>query len=189
MGRVADTAGALRRSEAGYTLIELLVAGMMAMVVLGGAVTVFIGAVRSEPRTSSKVSAIERGRIAVERITRELRQASDIAPGGSSGLEMITYLPQGSCVASSEEGAEPCSVTYACTVVGKCTRTVAQPDGSSPGAAVQVVDGLDSNEVFSYSSSGPEAEPEYVEVRLSFETREGGPVVVTDGAAPRNVGA
>jgi Tfp pilus assembly protein PilW len=184
---VGDIAEGPRRSEGGYTLIELLVAGTMAMVVLGGAVTVFIGAVRSEPRTSSKVSAIERGRIAVERITRELRQASDVVPAGDSGLAMITYLPQGNCGASAE-GSEPCKVTYACTAA-KCMRTVAHPDGSSPGAAMQVVDGLASNEVFDYSPSEAGAEPEYVEVELSFTTLEGGPVVVTDGAAPRNVGS
>jgi hypothetical protein len=66
---------------------------------------------------------------------------------------------------------------------------VAEPDGGSPGAAVQVVSGLSSEEVFSYSPDEPEVEPEYIGVTLSFETREGGPVVIADGAAVRNGGA
>lgn len=184
MSGIGDTAGALRRSEGGYTLIELLVAAAMGMVVLGGAVTVFIGAVRSEPRTSAQVAAIQQGRVVAERITRELRQGVEVVPAGASGLELITYLPDGSCGGSPGIEAEPCSVTYACSS-GVCTRTVALPDGSSPGAAVQTVSGLASNEVFTYSPS-VEPDPEYVGVEFAFAMQEGGPVVVADGATLRN---
>lgn len=183
MGAIGDTAGALPQSERGYTLIELLVAATMAMVVLGGAVTVFIGAVRSEPRTSSQVAAIQRGRVAVERMTREVRQGLEVLPVGSSGLELVTYVPHGTCGASAEEGAEPCRLIYTCTA-GKCTRTAEKPNGSSPGAAVQVVSGLASSKVFSYAPN--EVEPAYVGVKLSFATLEGGPVVIADGATLRN---
>jgi Tfp pilus assembly protein PilW len=112
MRRLGDTAGKLRRSERGYTLIELLVASTMAMVVLGGAVTVFIGAVRSQPRTSSKVSAIEQGRIAVERMTRELRQGFNLSGTSGAGLSFISYVPQSSCGSSpATDSKELCRVT------------------------------------------------------------------------------
>jgi type II secretory pathway pseudopilin PulG len=191
MGCSGETAAAARRSQAGYTLVELLVASTVAMVVLGGAVTVFIGAVRSEPRTSSKVSAIRQGRVAVERISRELRQGSDVTSASAAGLTLIAYLPEGSCGGSAEEGAEQCRITYACES-SECTRAVAAPDGSSEGVAAQVVDELTSTEVFSYSpplEAEAEPEPEYVGVEFSFETTEGGPVVVSDGATLRNAGA
>jgi type II secretory pathway pseudopilin PulG len=183
MGPSGDSAAAPRGSEAGYTLIELLVAATMAMVVLGGAVTVFIGAVRSEPRTSSKVSAVQKGRVAVERMTRELRQGLEVVPAGASGLELVTYVPEGGCGASAEEGAEPCRLIYTCTA-GVCTRTAEKPDGSSSATTVQVVGGLASNEVFTYAPS--EAEPAHVGVELSFAMSEGGPVVIADGATLRN---
>jgi Tfp pilus assembly protein PilW len=188
--RLGDMAGKLRRSERGYTLIELLVAGTMGMIVLGAGVTVFIGAVRSEPRASSKVSAIEQGRIAIERMTRELRQGFNVSGASGAGLSFVTYVPQSSCGGSPvTDSKEPCRVTYQCAG-DECTRTVAKPDGSAPGAPVQVVAGLSStSEVFTYSPAEPEVEPDYVGVTLSFETREGGPVVVSDGAAPRNGGA
>jgi len=189
VARLGDMPGRLRRSERGLTLIELLVASTMAMVVLGGAVTVFVGAVRSEPRTSSKVSAIEQGRIAVERMTRELRQGFNLTGAGPAGLSFVSYVPESSCGASpATDSKELCRVTYDCEG-GECTRTVAEPDGAGAGAAVQVVSGLSSSEVFSYSPEEAEAEPEYVGVTLSFETREGGPVVVSDGAALRNGGS
>ena len=186
MAPIGKIAGALRRSERGYTLIELLVAATMGMVVLGGAVTIFIGAVRSEPRTSSKVTAITHGRVAVERITRELRQGVDVIAESPSQLGLVTYLPQGSCVIPGAGGVEPCRVSYVCSA-GVCMRTVSQPNGSSPGPAVQVVEDLSSNAVFSYVSSEPGSEP-YVSVRLSFTTNESGPVVVADGASLRNGG-
>lgn len=185
MGRVADTAGALRRSQRGYTLIELLVAATIGMVVLGGAVTVFVGAVRSEPRTASKVSGIQQGRFAVERIVRELRQGVEVPTATASELSILTYVNEDPCGGAGSSEAQACRVTYACSG-DECTRTVAQPDGTSPGATVRLVDGLASTEVFSYSPEGAEAEPTYVDVELSFTSREGGPVVIADGAALRN---
>ena len=189
MGRLGDMAARLRRSERGYTLVELLVAGAMGMIVLGAGVTVFIGAVRSEPRASSKVSAIEQGRIAVERMTRELRQGFNVSGASGAGLSFVTYVPQSSCGGSLvTDSKEACRVTYQCAT-GICTRTVAKPDGSSPGAPAQVVGGLSSTSaVFTYSPAEAGVEPDYVGVTLSFTTREGGPVVVSDGAALRNGG-
>lgn len=167
------------------TLIELLVAAMIGMVVLGGAVTVFIGAVRSEPRTADKVGSIQEGRWAVERMTRELRQGVDVETATATTLELVTYVKQSSCAGGAASSSIPCRVVYDCEE-GACTRTVAEPDGSASGPTVQVVDGLSSNEVFAYSGE-PEADPEFAEVRLSFTSREGGPVVVADGVALRNL--
>lgn len=186
MGRVGDTAGALRRSERGFTLIELLVATTIGMVVLGGAVTIFLGAVRSEPRTASKVTAIQQGRVAVERITRELRQGMSVPTATDSVLSLVTYVKQSSCNGSPASSSIPCRVTYSCSTEGACSRTVAEPDGSSQGAATQVVSGLATPEVFTYAYAPGETEPGYVDVELTFTTREGGPVTITDGVDLRN---
>jgi hypothetical protein len=183
MSRIREAVASLRRAEDGYTLIELLVASMMGIVVLGAAVMVFIGAVRSEPRTASKVAAIEQGRIAVERITRDVRQASSIPTYAPGQLALITYVRQSSCNGGAATTSIPCRVTYSCSV-DACTRTVSQPNGSLPGPAVSVVTGLASGEPFVYAEGS--GEPAYVEVELAFETREGGPVVIADGAATRN---
>jgi len=186
MGRFADTAGAPCRSEDGWTLIELLVALTIGMVVLGGAVTVFIGAVRSEPRTASKVSAVQDGRVAVERITRELRQGLEVldepAPAANQ-VSLLTYVKQATCGGAPAATSIPCRVTYTCAA-GACTRAVAPPGESSTGTATQIVSGLTTTDVFTYSPNA--ADPVYVDVTLSFATREGGPVVVSDGVGLRN---
>jgi prepilin-type N-terminal cleavage/methylation domain-containing protein len=187
--RIADIATRLRRSQQGFTLIELLVATTIGMVVLGGAVTVFIGAVRSEPRTSSKVTAIQQGRVAAERITRELRQGWEVlgvpdAPAPTAyRLSLLTYVKQSTCGGSPAATSIPCRVTYICEG-SVCSRQVAQPNGSSPGPKTQVVSGLAATNVFIYVPSV--TDPSYIGVELAFSTREGGPVVVADGAALRN---
>lgn len=185
VARLVDSAGELRRSEGGYTLIELLVAATMGMVVIGGAVTLFIGAVRSEPRTASKVAALQQGRTVTERVTRELRQGIEVVDGSTaSQLSLVTYVKE-TCAGAPATQSQACLVSYSCA--GEtCTRTVGAPSGSTTGPAVQVVSGLASTNVFTYSASDPAAGPDYVGVELVFSTREGGPVVVADGASLRN---
>src|SRR5665811_836960 len=186
MAGIADRAGALRRSERGYTLIELLVAATVGMVVLGGAVTVFVGAVRSEPRTAEQVTAIQQGRVALERITRELRQGTDVTTATASQLAVVTYVKQASCAGAPASSSIACRVTYTCTA-GACSRVVAEPDGSAPGAATEVIGGLSTTEVFSYSPSA--TDPDYVGVSLQFDADRGGaPVALADGVTLRNRG-
>jgi Tfp pilus assembly protein PilW len=186
MRPIGETAGALRRSERGFTLIELLVAATMGMVVLGGAVTVFIGAIHSEPRASSKVTAIQQGRVVVERMTRELRQGVDVSTAMPGQLSLVTYVKQSPCGGAPAANAKACQVTYTCTS-NECSRKVEEPSGTPAGTTTQIVSGLSSGNVFTYS---PDAtDPDYVGIELSFATQEGGPVVIADGAALRNGGS
>lgn len=191
MRRIGNIVERLRRSQQGFTLVELLVATSIGLVVLGGAVTVFVGAVRSEPRTSAKVTAIQQGRVAAERITRELRQGfdvlglPDVATPTASQLSLLTYVKQSTCGGSPAAASIPCRVTYTCAA-GVCSRTVAQPNGSSPGPKTQVVSGLATTSVFTYVPSA--TNPTYIGVELAFTTQEGAdPVVVADGASLRGV--
>lgn len=185
MKRIGDIAGRLHRSQAGFTLVEMLVAVSIGMVVLGGAVTVMIGALHSGPRTESKVTAVQQGRVAVERITRELRQGAEVLTATPSELSLVTYVKQSPCGGPPAAEAKACLVIYECTAAGACSRTVEEPDGSVSGAPVEVVSGLATTDVFTYV---PDATaPSYVGVELAFTTQEGGgPVVVADGTALRN---
>lgn len=182
MRRARTAAAALRCEERGLTLIELLIAAAMALVVVGGALFVLVGAMRSEPRTASEVAAIQQNRVAIDRITRELRQGSDLPAATSSELEIVTYVKAASCGGEPASTAIPCRVTYSCPE-DACTRVVAQPDGSEPGPPVQVAGGLTSPDVFQYVPSA--ADPTYVEVSFSFSS-DGRPVTLHDGVALRN---
>jgi hypothetical protein len=180
--RARTAAAALRGEERGLTLVELTVAAALGLVVVGGALTVFIGAVRSEPRTASEVAAMQQNRVTIDRITRELRQGLEIPTATSRELEIVTYVKAASCGGAAASTAIPCRVTYSCSGEA-CTRVVAQPDGSEPGPSVQVASGLSSAEVFTYLPS--EADANYVGVSFSFSS-EGRPVTLHDGVALRN---
>lgn len=187
MGRLRKAVAELRRSDRGWTLVEMLVAVTIGMVVLGGAVTIFLGAVKSEPRASAKVGAIQEGRVALERITRELRQGIEVqAPADNDELSLITYVKQSPCGGSPAAVARACLVTYACEA-GVCSRSVAEP-GSPAGTPVEIVSDLSSTNVFSYSPSA--AEPDYVGVEFAFEKSQStDPTVLADGATLRNGGS
>lgn len=185
--RACKAAAALRCEEGGFTLIELLIATALGLVVIGAALAVFIGGIRSQPRAASKAAALEEARVTVDRITRELRQGLEIPTGttpSASNLSIVTYVKAAACGGSAGGTSIPCRVTYSCS--GEtCTRVVAAPDGSAPGPSERIATGLSSPNVFSYTPST--TEPTYVGVSFSFAT-SGEPVTLEDGAALRNVG-
>jgi Tfp pilus assembly protein PilV len=182
MAMLRKAVAVLRRDERGLTLIELLIAASVGLVVVGGALTMFVGAIRSEPRTASKVAAIQQARTTVDRITRELRQGLETPTATSSKLAIVTYVRAPICGGTAASTSIPCRVTYECSA-GKCTRKVAQPNGTAPGPAVQVAGDLSSNSIFSYLPNA--TEPTYVGVSLSVIT-DGQPVTLSDGVALRN---
>jgi len=184
MPQVSKAAAGLRREEHGLTLVELMVAAAVGLVVVGGALTMFVGAIHSEPRTSSKAAAIQQARFTVDRITRELRQGIETVTTSPSQLRLITYVKAATCGGAAATTSIACEVTYACSA-GKCTRQVAPPNGIPPKPAVQVANGLASSNVFSYVYPPKSSDPSYVGVSLSFES-EGQPVTLTDGVALRN---
>lgn len=176
------------RQEPGFTLVELLVAATLGLVVVGGAVTIFVSGIRSEPRTASKVAAIQQARVTLDRITRELRQGIEISatPAPSpTQLGIVTYVKNNPCGGAATSVAIPCKVTYTCSGTS-CTRVVAQPDGSAPGPSSQAVDDLSSSSVFSYL---PDAkDPSYVGVDFAVSSPGGDSVALSDGVALRNQG-
>ena len=172
-----EALAALRREERGFTLIELLVATSIGLVVVGAALAMFIGGVRSEPKTAAKVAAIQEARIVLDRMTRELRQGIEVSATASQ-LEIVTYVKAATCNGAPASTSIPCEVTYACGG-DACTRTVANPDGGSPGPATEVVNGLVSTAVF-------EADPAYVGIEFVLMSGDDDPVTLEDGVALRN---
>jgi prepilin-type N-terminal cleavage/methylation domain-containing protein len=180
----ADTAKG--RSEAGFTLVELLVAVTIGLIVICAAVAVFTAAVQSQSRTTSESAAVQQARTTMERMVRELRQGSGVASGttpSAAALAFVTYV-HGTCAGALSATTSQCRVTYSCAS-GACTRRVSNPDGSGGGAAVQVVSGLSDMNVFSFSPSA--TAPSYVQVTLTFPDSGGGnAITLTDGAGFRN---
>jgi prepilin-type N-terminal cleavage/methylation domain-containing protein len=68
------------RSEAGVTLIELLVAMMIGLVTMSAAIALLQTAQRQSTATAARVNATQRGRVLMDTMTRELRSQVCYSP-------------------------------------------------------------------------------------------------------------
>jgi prepilin-type N-terminal cleavage/methylation domain-containing protein len=191
MRRLRDTA----RSEDGFTLIEMLIAASLGLIIVGAALSMFVGGVKSQPRATAQSAGVTQAQTAMERMTRELRQGSAVITATATQIAVITYVEDATCGGAAGSVAISCRVTYSCSS-GACTRTVAQPNGSAPGSARTVVSGMSSSNVFSYvpntagssdcAATGSGA-PNYVCVTLAFPDNGGrNAITLSDGVGLRN---
>lgn len=192
MSRLAHRLSA-RDSEAGMTLVELLVAAAMGVVVVAAAGSMLVSAVKSQPTLSEKSQAISTARYVLERMTREIRNGLEVYEATGSRVAFKTQLRRTTCGgAAATSPAAPsiqCKVIYDCstTTTTTCTRTEAAPTAESTGgASTTIVTGLADTEVFNYS---PDAdEPAYIGVTLRFPDPEGpGNLTISDGAGLRTL--
>jgi Tfp pilus assembly protein PilW len=182
------------RSEAGFTLTELLVATLLGLIVVGAAVQFLIVSVHSRPQAQSRSAGIQQARFTMDQITRELRQGSTVSTATASQLSMVTYVHQATCGGAASTTGIVCQVKYTCSA-GTCTRAVGTP-GSSPTGGKTVATGLSSSNVFSYETSlnatscdqSSATSPVYVCVTLAFPAANGkNAITLNDAVALRNV--
>jgi prepilin-type N-terminal cleavage/methylation domain-containing protein len=171
------------RDEGGFTFPELTIAMAIALVVAAGGMVLVSMATRTQLRTSDRASDLQLGRALIERFTRDLRQGQGIAAPTPSGLQVLTYVDGSSC-SGTGSGSTFCRVSYSCSSTS-CTRSIANPDGSSATAPEKVADGIMGPNVFTYAPNL--VDPNYVTVRLAY-AGEGGEesVTLSDGAGLRN---
>jgi Tfp pilus assembly protein PilW len=173
------------RGEGGFTLVELLMGLMLGLLVVGVGVTIFTASVQSQPKLTQRGEAISQARTGMERLTRELRQGATVFTAAANQLSFITFVHSpSSCGSGYSSAANQCRVTYTCTTTS-CTRVLAKPNGTDPGAATTVVTGLSNPNVFTYSPSS--ANPSFIGATLVFAGQNGDDAItVSDGATVRN---
>lgn len=83
----------MRRSQQGVTVIELLVAVAIFALFILVVDAVFFGANRSSRKTELAADVQQNARVAVERLTREIREsrATQITVGGSAGAMAVVF--------------------------------------------------------------------------------------------------
>jgi Tfp pilus assembly protein PilW len=180
-------AATLRRRlsrEDGFTLPELLMAFGIGILIVGWAAMMFTSALRSQPGLSKRDDAITQGRIAMERLVRELRQGEALQSTAgdswsSQALSFKTFVHSASC-------ADPTTacvrrVTYTCTA-GTCTRVEADANTGVQGTPVRMVSGLASSAVFDFRAdpstecaAPPDVSNEGVSIRDEATLRNSGP--------------
>jgi len=190
MTRITRMRRAVRalHDERGLTLVELLVAMVLAIIVLGLGLMMLNFALRSESELSARTAKTAQGRTMMESLTRELRQSSSVSVATPTRVVFLTWVKSATCGGAPATTSIQCQVEYSCTG-GTCTRVERNTNGTGGGGAYELVEGLLSNNVFTYTPS-PSA-PEYVTVTLSFpaDPNSGGSedaVTLQDGAHLRN---
>jgi prepilin-type N-terminal cleavage/methylation domain-containing protein len=126
------TRARLRRQEAGFTLIELMISASILAVVLLAILALLDTSARIAPQDQERAHAIEESQAGLYRMTRELRQAHEVVSGDADTIT-VRVLPRGATT--------PITVTWECaaahptdSTMRRCTRT------TGAGATEVVID-------------------------------------------------
>lgn len=187
--------------EAGMTLIELLVAMVMGVIVVGGATAMLISAVRAQPKQQKQAENIDTARFELERMTREIRNGVVVTASAPSGVSFVARVRRTSCggavPTSPSTPAIQCQIVYSCTTT-TCSRAEREVGKTSGGVVSTVVTGINSSEVFCFvPSSNPDPtecgpaqtskSPTYIGITLRVPNPSGpGLLTVSDGASLRS---
>jgi type II secretory pathway pseudopilin PulG len=187
--------------EAGMTLIELLVATIMGLIVVGGATAMLISAVRDQPKQQKQAENISTARYELERMTREIRNGVSVTASASNSVSFVGQVRRTSCggsvPANSSAPAIHCQILYSCSTTS-CTRTEREVGATSGGVTTTIVTGIDSAEVFCFvpSTNADPTEcgaaqtgesPTFVGITLRVPNPSGpGSLTVSDGASLRS---
>lgn len=204
------------RVEAGFTLIELVIAMALALVVVGAPMSFLIVSMDQQNSISSRAYAARQAQTGLEQLTRDLREAISTDTTGttynvtvaSSGAQTsVSFeIPGGATGATGVYGFVPDasqSVVWTCpsasaTMAGSCTRQVA-----GGGARVEI-NGVNSATFAPTGPTGatmtlPATNPAYIGVSLSVQatsqldtgqshvaTGDSNPILVQAGVDLRN---
>jgi type II secretory pathway pseudopilin PulG len=198
--------GRLRRNmgdESGMSLIELLVAALMSVIIVGASCAMLISAVKDQPGLSRKSQNVTTARYQLERVVREVRRAVKVETATATEVELLTREHRVSCGGAMQTNSDAapiqCRVTYSCSG-SSCTRTEATETGTVVGTSTVALSGLGDPDVFCFvpseeedpSRCGPprseEEPPTYVGVNLQVPNPEGpGLLTISDGATLRTM--
>lgn len=188
-------------SETGMTLIELLVAMVMGIIVVGGATTMLISAVRAQPKQQEQAESVSTARYELERMTREIRNGVSVTASASNSVSFVARVRRASCggavLTSATAPAIQCQIVYSCTT-SACTRTERNVGQTSGGTLTTIVTGINSAEVFCFvpSANADPTEcgtaksgtsPTYIGVTLNVPNPSGtDSLSISDGASLRS---
>jgi prepilin-type N-terminal cleavage/methylation domain-containing protein len=167
----------LRDDQSGFTLVELLVAMPIALIVVFMALLVLDTAVPYEVRTRERAQALRDQEVGLERMTRELREATSFTFLTSQKVEFDVHMRAAGGLRK---------VQYDCSSGDHCLRLEGPVGGTVSPAGTVIVDALVNPDVF-------EPEPDFVNpryvglvarVRISEDRR---PITLRDGIDLRNL--
>ncbi len=186
--------------EAGMTLIELLVAMIMGVIVVGGATAMVISALRAQPQQQEQAESNSAPPFELERMTREIRNGTSVTVASANNVSFVARVRRTTCggtvPTSTSTPSIPCQIVYSCTTTS-CTRIEREVGSTSGGAPTTIIADIDSSSVFCFVPSanadptecGPAkggTAPTYIGLTLSIPNPRGsGHLTISDGASLR----
>jgi hypothetical protein len=170
------------RSERGVGMVELLtVLPMLAIVLLGIYALSDVGA-KSQRQTNSRTATLQRGQNGMERLTREMRQATEFTPVSSQVLDATTYVrPADGSVSILRR------VRYECDS-GSCRRWEGPAGGALDTGPETIINGLQNADVFFFAPDS--VNPTFVSMKIEVTViGASNPIVLDGGFELRNLDA
>jgi Tfp pilus assembly protein PilW len=177
--------GARLGSEAGFTLVELLVASVAAIIVFTATLTLLESSVRIQARDAEWALTLQEDRAGLAHMVRDIRQASKVEEAKSGAIVFLATV-----------GGKNWRVKYECAAANQCVRLAAEEGKALPSTGPAVAsDVLNGTEVFSYSpnSTTPTSATVKLELPAQGTLKQAGSsgykhkVVLEDSAFMRNL--
>lgn len=177
-------------SEAGFTLIEVLIASVLAVILFGAVLAALENSQRVQARDTEWALTLQEGRAGLARMAHEIRQTSKVEKAEASTIVFLATISGKAWQIKYE-----CSVAQSGTTYDECVRFAAEEGKSLPSTGTPIVrDVANGNTVFSYSpSASPNVVTLKVEVPAKGTLQQAGSngyshnVVLEDAAFMRNL--
>jgi prepilin-type N-terminal cleavage/methylation domain-containing protein len=167
------------RSQAGFTLVELIVAMPLALIVIFAAYGALAESQRSQNESRIRAEALRQQQVGLERMTRELRHATVFQFLTSQIVEFDGFVRSSGTTVVRR-------VRYDCSSGSHCMRHEGPSGGPVDATGVQLIDALVNPDVFA-----PEPNflnPRYVAVAATVQPPgDRRPIVLRDGIVLRNL--
>jgi len=164
------------------SLVELLVVLPMLAIVLLGIYALYNVGAKSQQETNNRVRALIQEQSGVERMTREMRQATSITPVSSQIIDGTTWVRPSGGGASVQR-----RVRYDCST-GTCNRYEGAVGGALSTGPVPIITNLQNADVFSLEPNS--IDPTYVVTRFEVQVQgASNPITFDGGFALRNLAA
>ena len=172
-------------SEQGFTLVEMLVSMVASLAIFGAILALMIVSLDATAANTSQVAGNDAVTRALERVSRELRQATQVSSisSGGSAITLHEYV--------TSTGSPPAaihSVTWDCSQQDSSGYYCTRQDTTGGGGKVTEITGLTSANVFSSGTLANSASS-YAPVSVTFSQAVSGssnPLVLTEEITPRD---
>ena len=139
---------ARKRAEDGFSLIEITITVSIFTIVLASLIGVFISIQRSQAYVTDRSESMDSLRIAMDRLSKEVRQATTVGTHSATSLQMVTFV-----------GGSAEQITWA-VAGGTLTRT------DEWGASTVALEEVTNTNIFTYTPAT--GQPTIIAVRLEM---------------------